>query len=206
MATWGPTVIAANGDDGWEANRTDASVAIAGMDADGLPLGGKNSDYHDAGFRFQNVTVPKGSTIGSAHLELYRNWDNSIGTLSGTVYAEDVDDAVTFTGGVPGELYNKTKTTANAAFDIDCSVGYGTAISSDLKAVIQEIVDRDGWASGQDIMLIWWFTGTPDGTYCEVKDYSTANGTHNARLTITYTEGAGGAIPVIMSHYRRLRS
>jgi hypothetical protein len=65
--------------------------------------------------------------------------------------------------------------------------------------VIQEIVDRAGWNSGQDMVTI--FKGDDAGTLLRIAAYDGGTGNY-ATLNIDYTEPSGGDIvPLIMHHF-----
>ena len=98
-------------------------------------------------FRFQNVAIDQGATISSAILKPYVN------TLSGTgdflIAAIDTDDAPQPSAGFQG---NKTSyTTAQVTYSSIAVAAPHT--SPDIKTVIQEIVDRSGWSTGNDINI-----------------------------------------------------
>ena len=105
-------------------------------------------DWAAVYFRFQNVAIDQGTTISSAFLKPYVN------TLSGTgdflIAAIDTDDAPQPTAGFQG---NKTSyTTAQVTYSSIAVAAPHT--SPDIKTVIQEIVDRAGWSSGNDISIV----------------------------------------------------
>jgi hypothetical protein len=73
-----------------------------------------------------------------------------VGGLSGTgtVKGEDVDDSATFS--TKADFDGRTRTTASV--DIDTITAEDALwYSYDIKTIIQEIVNRAGWATGQDM-------------------------------------------------------
>jgi hypothetical protein len=191
MATWGPTAVAANTDDGHES--LGSSVQLSGLDSDGWVLGYRSSRYNMGGMRFLNVTIPAGSTINSAYLTIAERYFSGSGTVDCTVYANDIDDAVTFVGGINYEMHDLAKTTASVAWNIP--IGADTdRTSPDIKTVIQEVIDRGGWASGNDILILLdTTTGTNWSQYADY-NYDTTN---CARLTINYTAGSTAWTPYV---------
>ncbi len=142
-----------------------------------------------AGMRFQTVAVPKDATIGSgtyweAYYQLTSNDDPDF-----DLWCEDVDDAVDFVSNA--DVVNRVKTAASAgpytATGLaDPSAQYfGSGV--DASAPIQEIVDRDSWASGQDLcVIIKGSTRTTLGARCRSFEGDAGNA---AKLHIEYTTG-----------------
>jgi hypothetical protein len=105
------------------------------------------------GFRFNNVAIPPGSYISSAYLKLtqYTNYNSPAVSLK--VAADDVDNSPTFSDAASGPL-NRTLTTAQVDWDIPVWNGDQQYTSPDIKSVIQEVVNRGGWASGNSLSVI----------------------------------------------------
>ena len=137
----------------------------------------------DPFFRFLNVTVPQGATIDSATLTL--NITDVTGAPDTTLYGVDVDDAAAFAD--PGNLPSAaTRTTASADPD---PASAGTKVIT-ITTIVQEIVDRGGWASGNAMaFVVADNAGSGDNTW-SVEDYEDEEGTAKATLDITYTAGA----------------
>ena len=109
--------------------------------------------YRKAFFRFQNVVVPQGATIDSAYIKL--NWEGGE-EVDFLIAAVDVDDFDVPTDNTYAA--HDTETTATISWNItlegsqDSGKYYKT--SPDIKTIIQEIVDRTGWSSGNAIGII----------------------------------------------------
>lgn len=107
------------------------------------------------GMRFTNVTMPKGAIISTAYLTIraYSMQDDHESVRS-RIRGEAVDDAVTFS-----DLPNydgRVRTTAVVDWDnIPIWVGDTDYNSPEIKTIIQEIVNRDGWVSGNDLVIFW---------------------------------------------------
>lgn len=172
--------VAASSDDARQAATTVVtlnSVSIA-MSANGIW----------GGLRFLNVTIPPGSTINTAVLQLnVVNTSNDDPNLD--IYGEDVDDATTYLA-VDNDIGGRTRTTAKTTWNAT-GVGAGFVASPDFAAVIQEIIDRPGWASGNDISII--LDGLASTTF-QFRTYDNAVG-DGAKLDIDYTEAAAGGNP-----------
>lgn len=106
-----------------------------------------------AGLRFTGIAVPKAAEIVDARLTLYGS-GGSNGTI--TVKGIATDDQAAFT--TTSRLSNMTLGTQSVAWAPGSWASGGTYESVNLKAVIQEIVNRAGWASGNALGL--QLTGT----------------------------------------------
>lgn len=144
--------------------------------------------------RFLNVTVPQGAGISSATLTL--NIIDITGTPDTTLYGVDADNAAAFAD--PGNLPSAaSRTTASADPD---PAGTGSHVIT-ITSIVQEIVDRAGWASGNAMAFVA-IDNTGSGSHFWVgEDYEDA-GTAEATLDITYTVPAvGGAAPHHANRY-----
>ena len=109
--------------------------------------------YYKAYFRFQNVVVPQGATIDSAYIKL--NWEGGE-DVNFLIAAVDVNDFDVPTDNTYAA--HDTETTATVSWNIplegsqDSGKYYKT--SPDIKTIIQEIVDRAAWSSGNAIGII----------------------------------------------------
>lgn len=156
-----------------------------------LGVGNFSSISANTGLRFINVSVPQGATINSADITLYNQ-----GVLAGSPvarwYAWDDDDAPQFSSGgdVPS---NVTKTTAFTAFTV--STG---DITHSITSVIQEIVNRGGWVSGNAINLIAFDNSSPLNSGAGWDGFDQGS---PSLLEIDYTTGGGGtAVPVFFNN------
>lgn len=111
------------------------------------------------GLRFANVTVPQGSQITSATITftLVPSFDIPIrGTTTFQIHGQASDDAGTFVYevGVGNNDISGRPTTVAVADWTQGSTIELTVETSDLAAVVQEIVDRGGWASGNALAFV----------------------------------------------------
>jgi hypothetical protein len=139
-------------DDGWWTPSTSLNNTGAGAffgDSAGSTL--------NAFFRFDGLAIPAGSTISSATLEFVPNQTLSTTTVDALIAAIDEDDAnapATF-----AEADGATRTTAQSAWnnvETWSHVSHVTPTtndSTDITSVIQEVVDRAGWTSGNAIVI-----------------------------------------------------
>ena len=137
------------------------------------------------GLRFNNVTIPQGATINTATLQIYVN-STATDNVQADFYCEAADDAGTFTTG-SGDISARSRTTANVAVRAN-NVGTGWYSVTGMASVVQEVTDRGGWASGNDLaVIIDPVTGTDLQFRTWDHDTSLA-----AKLDIDYTAAAAG--------------
>lgn len=145
--------------------------------------------YMCGGHRFQTVNVPNAAVINVAYMQLH--WDNVWGDdLYCTIYGHDVDDADDFVANphIISVVF-RPRTTANTPWS-DINHGSVWITSPSIVGIIQEIVNRVGWAALNDMVLLCIATV---GDYDEYGSYSfedTPLG--SAKLHIEYTLGGGG--------------
>ena len=113
------------------------------------------------GMRFTSVAVPAGATITNAYVQFRSDEVGSVDT-SLAIAGEDADDPGTFVK-TTGNISSRPRTSAAVDWQPPpwSAIGLTGADqrTPDLAAVIQEIVDRGGWASGNAIVLIVTGTG-----------------------------------------------
>ena len=118
-----------------------------------------DNSRQQVGMRFLNITIPQGTEVKNAYIRFTTDETNS-SNVTVTFFGEDVDDAVTFATN-SGNISSRTKTSASVDWTPDpwTSVG-ATHDSPDLTTIAQEIINRSGWSSGNDMVFIVTGTGT----------------------------------------------
>jgi len=181
-ATWGPTSITDTNDDGYEWE--------GGPDwyANNQPYGYNYIGYDDGrvniGLRFTNITIPQGATINGASIEVYHSASDRSGTPRGQWQAWDVDSAGQFVDG--GDRPSTVPlTTAYVTHNPTSGAGWKSA---SIGSVIQEIINRTGWVSGNAINLVWMSTNS-SAAWADFNDVR--QGSNPARLTINYDQQGG---------------
>lgn len=144
--------VASDADDGFARNVSFSS---------GNPVVGEG---YAAYLRFTNVTIPQGATINDAYITVTQSVSESgAENVDCAIYARDHDNSDNPT--IYQELLNSDPvtpgasgwyiTTANVAWDNLPAPGIGSSYSSpDITSVIQEVVDRGGWSSGNALCLV----------------------------------------------------
>jgi len=106
------------------------------------------------GMRFANVTIPKGATITAAYLTLQARDSHSLTTVNSCIKGEAADNAASFSNVT--DFDNRVRTSANVAWDSIPAWTAGIDYNSpEVKTVIQEIINRAGWASGNALVIFW---------------------------------------------------
>lgn len=107
---------------------------------------------YDAGIRARGVDIPQGATILSAFLELVAS-SNSINEPANLIlYGEDADNAAGFTN--KANFQARTRTSAYVPWSNVPTWATGQVYQTpDITTLIQEIVNRAGWASGNDLVI-----------------------------------------------------
>ena len=101
-------------------------------------------------FRFQNITVAQGATISSAYLKPYKSgYPDRTASMKGI----SQDNVSAPTAG--SDLAASSFTTAGIT-NVVTGTGSGQITSPDIKDIVQEIVDRAGWSSGNSMMFALW--------------------------------------------------
>lgn len=145
--------------------------------------------------RFTNVTVPQGANITTAHLTYgaYGLW----GTPLTKIYANDVDNAINPTDAADAE--NRALTSAGVDWDPTGWQRGNSYDSPEIKTVIQEVIDRAGWSSGNALMILHRDDGSGHSStnYFAVYsyDYGGPPGLHIEYTTggTVYTKSVAGA-------------
>jgi hypothetical protein len=163
----------------------DAEQGGSSMDRGGpsleMVMNGSTNQY--VGIRFTGVTIPAGAVVTSAYLQ-FTNAVNNSSVASLVVAAQAADNPAGFGNG-NNDISNRPRTAATVAWAPVAWTTVGAAgvdqRTPDLTAVVQQVVSRAGWASGNALVFI--ITGSA-GT----RSATSFNGssTNQPKLVITY--------------------
>jgi hypothetical protein len=149
--------VAAGADDAEES--PSGSVKLTSSD---LEMVVDKSSVQTVGLRFPGVDLPAGASITSAHLQFQADEADS-GLASLVVEGEASDDAAPFVNS-SGNLSSRPRTSSSVPWsppDWNLVGEAGPAQQTpDLSAILQEIVSRPGWSSGQALALLVTGSGT----------------------------------------------
>jgi hypothetical protein len=98
-------------------------------------------------WRFVSVTIPQGATINSATLGLTQASAVAYGSANATIYGNDVDNAAQ--PSTYANVASMTQTSANTSANISSAATKSYNVAS----IIQEIINRGSWVSGNALML-----------------------------------------------------
>lgn len=150
---------------------------------------------YNKSLRFPNITIPKGATITSAKISFIRNsGGGSDRTLHYKFIGVDEDNTGVFSSGDTART--RTHTTASVDWDflVSGSGNIGDNFdTSDIKDIIQEIIDRSGWSSGNALALYLYDDGSTIGDFFDYKYYSSYP-SDAPLLTITYEYGGSASV------------
>jgi hypothetical protein len=161
--------VAAGTDDAEE--RATGSMYISSSDLEMVDA----RDNQRVGLRFVGVAIPRGAVIQNAYVQFQVDETNSE-PASLLIQGQADDDPVTFSA-TTGDISSRPTTAAAsvlwepAPWDTVGEAGTDQR-TTDLSSVIQEIVDRPGWSSGNALVLI--ITGTGRRVAESYNGYATA--------------------------------
>ena len=177
-------IVSASTDDGYQ-NTSGVNGDVTNIE---IRLGNQ-SDPLVSGFRFTSIAIPQGSTITSATFKptSIETYDCGACTLSVNVGLQDADDAATFSA-TNDDISARTVTTAQTTWNIT-SLAANVQYSIDVTDAVQEVVDRVGWASGNDMAVLATDNGSSAAEWQNI--YSWDHTTDSpAELDISYASGS----------------
>ena len=169
-------IISSGADDCYNAN--------GGTIDSGAVWAGNNGTVLTGGMRWLGVAVPQGALITSATLAL-RTWHNvgGSGTTWGKWFGDSVDNAPAWSGSSRPDQIIRT-----AAFcTVQWTASNDVLMNHDVTAIIQEIVNRTGWASGNAIRIAADGVGDGGASFRELTSLAYA-----IPLVISFVSPAGG--------------
>ncbi len=117
----------------------------------GVPNG-----FQKIGLRFQNVLIPAGAIIKSAYIQ-FRSDETDDAFAEFLIYAEDSDDAAPFDDGDLLNVSGRTTFAESVAWDPPPWTATGLTgpnqKTPDVGDLLQLIVSREGWTTGNDIVF-----------------------------------------------------
>ena len=149
--------VAADSDDAEEA--PSGAVDLTSSDLELVDDGGDNQTV---GVRFSGVNIPAGATITNAYVQFQAD-ETSTAATSLTIQGQAADNPPTFTTS-SDNVSSRARTSAQASWSPPAWNTVGEAgpdqRTTNIAAVIQEIVSRSGWNSGNALALIITGTGS----------------------------------------------
>lgn len=128
----------------------------------GYEVFGFPSGSCDGALRFTNIVIPQGSSISMAYIFLKYDAVGGTGSWKFKVQGIDEDNTATF-----GDPFGIARTTAEVNFDESEPTSGGSKMI-DVGLIIQEIVGRGGWSSGNAMGFIFDDQNSDSGVYARV--------------------------------------
>jgi len=146
------------------------------------------------GLRFNNITIPAGSSILAASIQFTAD-NTGADPVQLTIFGEANSNPITFTNDDdlnPYDITSRERTVANAVWDVPPWPNEGDAgidqRTVDLASIVQEIVDRGDWASGNSLAIIMEHSGPSIGVTSSSggREAEAGPGSDAPTLTIIY--------------------
>ena len=176
-------------DDAYEAAGTMYPAAVIAV------VGKNGTKAYRAGYRFGSIQLPKTARVLSATLKLACNWAS--GTTDTVLYGEANDLSVTFST-TQNDLSSRTRTVANVPWNGMPVLSWGKPLSSpDVTAIVQEIVSRPTWQTGNPITFLQYEAPTAANTWEAITFEGAGTSPLTATLEIAYVETVDQTPPQI---------
>ena len=173
------SISVTSGADDVEQTSSDGAMYI---DSSDLEFNDDSRDQ-DVGIRFNGVSIPKGATITSAYIQVKAK-DNDSNTLNHIKFAGHAYDNAPAFGTAAYSLSSRPKTTNTVTWtNPPAWTANSTYNFPSMTAVVQEIVNRTGWASGNSMSFIFW----KDDTDADERNAFAYEGGTAAKLIIEFS-------------------
>ena len=158
--------IAGSNNDAEESLDNGGAMDIGSSD---LELGAENADGTNnqiTGLRFENIELEPGATIESAFIQFTVDENKGADAASSLTISGQADANPGAFEDVAGNISSRAKLSTTVAWDIaaDTWSAVGEAgpaqRTPDISAIINEIINQSGWASGNALVLMLEGTGT----------------------------------------------
>ncbi|MEW7291446.1 InlB B-repeat-containing protein [Aquimarina sp. 2304DJ70-9] len=150
-----------------------------------------SNGYQKIGLRFRSVQLPKNATINSAYLQFTADESNSAGAeLEVSLHNSSDSPAFSSSNNVSGRTTFSNKITWQPSSWTSNQSG-NSQRSPNLKNMVQSLVNKSGWASGNDVSFIIKGKGNSltSTSAKRVADSYEGGANKAARLIIEYTTG-----------------
>ena len=148
------------GEDDAEQRTDTGATTITSNDLEPVNDNNDSGQPYAVGVRFTNLAIPAGATITNAYIQFTTDDSpaNSAGNATFTLQGHDVDSAAAFAA-TANNITSRATTTASVIWSgIPAWSTAGQAGADqrtpDLSSIVQEIVDRPGWTSGNAMAFI----------------------------------------------------
>lgn len=150
-----------NPNDDVEEYNSNGTLDFGSSDLEMAYDGGMAENQH-VGLRFSGVNLPQGAIITNAYIQ-FRADETDATALNINIAAEGIDNSPSFTT-TPYDVTNRTLTSAQVTWNNPPSWTAGDLTpdqqTPSLTAIVQEIANRAGWATGNAMTFVLWDNGT----------------------------------------------
>lgn len=174
-----------------EMGLTSSDLELGEYDTFNTP-GGVDFGLQKIGLRFNNITVPPGAIIATVNIQFTCDATGA-NPVELTIYGENTGNATQYTT-TNFDVSNRVKTTASTIWEIPEWKTVGDKLPEqktiNLASIVQEIVDRPDWASGNSINFIMEHSGPSIGVTSSTggREAETFGSGQQPELIITYLE------------------
>lgn len=168
-----------------EEEVTGANIGNIFRSSSDLEHGNQNGVEQLVGLRFVDLNIPQGATINSVSIQL-TSTSTDVGSLSIPIFGQLSTDTVPFADATP--ISTRPLTTASVEWNVDPWFPGDSGLNTttpDLAAVVQEIVNQNGWAAGNSMAFV--FFNDPLDTSERIAVSFDGNPAESALLTIDFT-------------------
>lgn len=174
------------------------TVGVMDLTSSDLELMTDGTKKQLIGIRFSGITIPKDAIINSAFIQFTTKGDKNPTSGAIAIGIQDVDNALTFTS-ASSNISARTKTGA-VSWSGTTSSTWGTASGNtnganqrtpDVKTLVQTVVNRSGWASGNAMAFILTGEGVRNAYS---KDGASSDLNYVPTLIINYNVGASSTL------------
>jgi type IV pilus assembly protein PilY1 len=199
------------------SQRNNAEERSDGYQSTASELTFRDSSNKYVGVRFRNIALPQGASIINAYLEFTAYQSSSSSSASFNISGVDQDDPNSFRNYPRYLLRDKPKTAAVAWTGIPRWYKNYTYQSPSVANIVEQIVGRPGWTSGNEMMFVfsnfvgvrgaYTYNGKPSGAVSLVVEYqgnATPGNTSTVReLLVSQIDamGASGMTPIVDTLY-----
>jgi hypothetical protein len=178
MASSGTFYPGASGDDGYAT----FNPACGGFDNSNVfsLLGSQRRPF----IRFRNVNIPKGSTITNAYIRFHA-FLSEAPSVDVTLNFKDADDPAAPTNCSELDADSSAVTDEPVAWEIPTWTQNNEYNTPDISAPLQEVINREGWSSGNSVLFISHWVTRNANKYFDSWDNA---GSDYAELHVEWTE------------------
>lgn len=139
------------------------------------------------GTRFTTVPLTGGVTISAATIQYYQAY-TGLDDMAVTLYCADEDNTATYSTSSGDFPYDRPATTAQVSW-LALNIGKTNdwRSSPDISSCVQEVIDRDGWSSGNALAVIAQRNNSYSAYNFYIRTYDYTGNTYGAKLNVSYT-------------------